>query len=409
MSQVASDAAEKDPQGSPVQDASLEGTYKTLCAARDAITRSVKARLSAAGFDDISQDALLILIAMHLDGTGARALIRRLGINAQAASQSIETLIMRGYLELRDNLNNPRQPTVAFTARGSAVLDEVQAGYKADLWAELPLRSGDIIISTAPKSGTTWLQMICALLIFQTPRLPASLPKLSPWLEEDPGRGAEVYAELAAQQHRRFMKSHMPLNELPNDERVTYIVVARNPLDIAVSFHHQISVLIPKDNTASRRQWVLDKIDEMGASPHTHDNYFDELLKSVSCAWERRAEPNVVLVHYEDLSADLPGEMRRLASRLDITVPEDKWPGLIEAATFKQMRAAADQLQPLQNAPARDVSKGHAAFFRRGSSGDGRSLLTDTEAARYYARAAQVVPRELLAWLHRDGVTRDLV
>ena len=38
-------------------------------------------------------------------------------------------------------------------------------------------------------------------------------------------------------------------------------------------------------------------------------------------AWARRDEPNMVLVHYEDLSADLDGEMRRLADRLGIRVP----------------------------------------------------------------------------------------
>jgi hypothetical protein len=71
-----------------------------------------------------------------------------------------------------------------------------------------------------------------------------------------------MYTVLAAQQHRRFMKSHMPLSELPSDPRITYIVVT--PL-----------------------------------------SYFDKLLKSLSVAWERRAEPNVVLMHYEDLSAEL--------------------------------------------------------------------------------------------------------
>jgi aryl sulfotransferase len=413
MNQMASGAAEYNSQDSSIrQNASPQEAYAVLCHARDATARSLNARLSAAGFDDIQEDALLIFYAMHLNGAGARALIRRLGINGQAASQSIETLILRGYLEFRDNPDDPRQPTVVMTERGRAALLETEAGLKADRWAQFPFRSGDIVISTEPKSGTTWVQMICALLIFQTPSLPASLPELSPWLDERGGRCAKIYAELAAQQHRRFIKTHVPLNDIPTDPRVTYIVVARNPLDIAVSWHHQISDLIPTDNAGrpsgnerppeTARQWVLDRIDEMGTSPHGHDSYFDTVLKSLSCAWERRAEPNVVLVHYEDLSADLPGEMCRLARRLDITVPEDKWPSLVQAATFKQMKAAAEQLQPLQYARTRDVSKGHAAFFRRGSSGDGRALLTGAEAARYYTRAAQVAPDELLAWLQRD-------
>jgi hypothetical protein len=95
--------------------------------------------------------------------------------------------------------------------------------------------------------------------------------------------------------------------------------------------------------------------------------------------------------------------MRRLAKRLDIAVPEVKFPGLVEAATFRQMRAAADRLKPLQYERDIDVSKGgYGAFFRRGSSGEGSSLLTSAEVDHYYARAVRIVPRELLAWLHRD-------
>lgn len=52
------------------------------------------------------------------------------------------------------------------------------------------------------------------------------------------------------------------------------------------------------DTTApeSARRWQLDRIEEMGTLVQGRESYFDELLKSLSCAWERRAEPNVVLV-----------------------------------------------------------------------------------------------------------------
>ena len=42
-------------------------------------------------------------------------------------------------------------------------------------WDGFSFREGDIIISTPPKCGTTWTQMICAMLIFQTPDLPQPL------------------------------------------------------------------------------------------------------------------------------------------------------------------------------------------------------------------------------------------
>ena len=36
-------------------------------------------------------------------------------------------------------------------------------------WLGFPFRDGDIVISTRSKTGTTWVQMICALLIFGVP------------------------------------------------------------------------------------------------------------------------------------------------------------------------------------------------------------------------------------------------
>jgi hypothetical protein len=101
-------------------------------------------------------------------------------------------------------------------------------------------------------------------------------------------------------------------------------------------------------------------------------------------------------VRYDDLSADLEGEMRRLAARLGIAVPSAAWPDLVEAATFEHMRARARQLAP---DPA-GIFKDTAAFFRRGVSGAGAELLTAEELAKYRARVAQLASPELLAWLH---------
>ena len=86
-------------------------------------------------------------------------------------------------------------------------------------WLGFPFRDGDIVISTRSKTGTTWVQMICALLIFQTPELPAPLGQLSPWLDHLIAPREQVYARLAAQQHRRIIKTHTPLDGIPLDPR----------------------------------------------------------------------------------------------------------------------------------------------------------------------------------------------
>jgi hypothetical protein len=44
------------------------------------------------------------------------------------------------------------------------------------------------------------------------------------------------------------------------------------------------------------------------------------------------------MVHYNDLKADLSGEMKRIAAFLGIETPAALWPELVEAATFDKMK-----------------------------------------------------------------------
>ncbi len=105
-------------------------------------------------------------------------------------------------------------------------------------WVGFEHRAGDVVISTRSKCGTTWMQMICALLVHQTPDLPAPLAELSPWLDWRVEPIEVVRKRLDVQEHRRIIKTHTPLDGLPLHEDVTYIVVGRHPLDVAVSLWH---------------------------------------------------------------------------------------------------------------------------------------------------------------------------
>ena len=71
--------------------------------------------------------------------------------------------------------------------------------YDSSRWDGFELRAGDIIISTPPKCGTTWTQMICALVVLQEAELPLPLDTLSPWLDMMTRPRSEVFADLGAQ------------------------------------------------------------------------------------------------------------------------------------------------------------------------------------------------------------------
>jgi hypothetical protein len=267
-----------------------------------------------------------------------------------------------------------------------------------------------VVVSTRSKSGTTWVQMICLLLVLRTPELPRPLGELSPWLDWLVQPRDQVVARLAAQPHRRVIKTHTPLDGLPLDPRATYLVVGRHPLDMAVSLHHQGANIdrervrelagqpppdrprpAPPPLAEAVRRWI-----DRDADPREEMDSLPGVLHHLSDAWRRRDEPNVVLLHYHDLSTDLAGEMRRLAARLDLAPPT---PELVDAAGFERMRARADQLVP----DTHGVLKDRAAFFRRGRSGAGREEVGEDGVARYLARVAELAPPDLLAWLHRPA------
>jgi aryl sulfotransferase len=279
-------------------------------------------------------------------------------------------------------------------------------------WLGFSFRAGDIVISTRSKHGTTWMQMICALLVFQTADVPAPLAQLSPWLDWLGVPRQQLFAQLEAQRHRRFLKTHTPLDGVPLDPRVMYIVVARDPLDAAVSLYYQgcnldferlahLTGAPTRDGSQERRppprEWLQSWIDGE-ADPREELDSLPGVMWHLSDAWARRSAGNVVLVHYDDLLADLEREMRRLAERLGITVEPGTWPSLVAAADFRAMRDRAAQLAPDPGG----VLKDRLAFFRRGRSGAGRELLSSAQVTRYTTRCADMAPPGLLRWLHRS-------
>src|SRR5713101_8504198 len=232
---------------------------------------------------------------------------------------------------------------IGSAARMTAVRRYEVSMYDSNRWDGFELRDGDIVISTPPKCGTTWTQMICALLIFQTPELPQPLDLVSPWVDMVPRTIEDVRADLDARTHRRFIKSHTPLDGLPWDERVTYITAGRDPRDVAISWDNHFGNMNLEEFFRQRQEAVgledlseffpdgfpefpVEAIDRfwqwMGAEP-TQGGLVD-LVHHLDTFWQRRDEPNVILLHYAELQADLEGEMRKFADRLEIVVEEER-------------------------------------------------------------------------------------
>ncbi len=272
----------------------------------------------------------------------------------------------------------------------------------SDRWRRFPFRQGDVVVSTRSKSGTTWMQQMCLMLVHGTPALPAPLGELSPWVDWLTIPEDELFAGLEAQPGRRVVKTHTPLDGVVIDPRATYVVVVRDPLDLAVSLYHQgdnldrerIAELTgrPYTGPAERppleewlRRWTMRETD-----PAVSMDSLQGVVHHAADAARRRDDRQVLVVRYEDLVADLEGRMRWLADRLGVTVDQDLWPALVEAASFTSMRADAAARTPDQ----RGVLKDPAAFFRRGRPGAGREVLAPADVAAYETRVQALAAAE---------------
>jgi aryl sulfotransferase len=286
-------------------------------------------------------------------------------------------------------------------------------------WAGFSFRPGDIVISTPSKCGTTWMQMICALLIFRSADLPGTLTGISPWLDMRLRPLDEVIDLLEAQQHRRFIKTHTPLDGLPLAEGVHYVTVGRDPLDVAVSMdHHRANLdhdvieallaLTPEPTSSNQPataagagrpveqrerllQWIRDE-----RPPAANLNSLRAVVWHLAGAWARQPDPAVTLVHYNDLSRQLEHQMRRLAARLGIAITEDLWPGLVQAATFGRMRERADDLVPDERL---GLFSDRQSFFRSGKPHQWRTTLTENDLKDYRRLLRSLTSPDIVAWL----------
>lgn len=283
-------------------------------------------------------------------------------------------------------------------------------------WDGYQPRPGDIVIATSPKCGTTWTQQIVSSLVFKDAEARA-LATVSPWIDvRFRGPVADTYAALAAQTHRRFIKTHLPIDGLPLYEGVSYIHVARDGRDALMSAHNHFTANSPE------RLASLDRIgmeDPTIARPYPRlpvdpAEFFRLWISKPTVAgqtdglpglsffdfeagyWAERRRPNVLLAHYNDLSADLDGEMRRIAGFLDIAVDEAIWPSLVAAARFEAMQAAGDMLMPQIRM---ELVGGTQRFFNQGTNGRWRGVLTDGDLALYAAKSRDKFTPGLAAWL----------
>lgn len=277
--------------------------------------------------------------------------------------------------------------------------------FDSTIWNDLKFRDDDIIISTYAKSGTTWMQQIISQLLFNGDEN-LEVAEMSPWLDLRVPPKAVKLPMVEAQTHRRFLKTHLPVDALVFSDKAKYIYIGRDGRDVLWSMynHHANAndgwykalndtpgrvgppILRP---TPSITQYFHDWLDQDGQP-------FWPFWENVRSWWAIRGLPNVHMIHFAKLKHDMPGEIRRLATFTETPIDESKWDQILHHCSFDYMKANATKSVPLGGA---FWDGGAATFIHKGSNGRWREVLTADEIAKYEQRAARELDKDCAHWL----------
>jgi aryl sulfotransferase len=205
---------------------------------------------------------------------------------------------------------------------------------------------------------------------------------------------------------------------LPFYDEASYVFCGRDPRDAYLSMMDHLSNLseesrigamqragLPTDTAFPEAESLFPVWLTTGAQPWMADGMLVGSILSLAESWWRfRHLPNIFFTHYADLTADLEGEMRRLARFLGIEVDEERWPALVGAAKFAAMKERAKEL-----APGAHLGEWRSAdeFFHTARMGQWKEGLSAENQALYQQRYGERCDPDLKAWLeagHASGV-----
>lgn len=256
-------------------------------------------------------------------------------------------------------------------------------------------RSTDVLITTAPKAGTTWMQQILHQLRSGGDDTFESIFDVVPWLEcPQPGKSTEaVLRSYEAIPAPRIFKTHCTYEQTPGIDTVKVVLTSRDPRDCCVSYYHHMLGL-----SSSLR-------DSLGIGAEApFDELFERWLdlgawfRNVQSWWPHRQDPNVLWLRYEDLKRDLEQAVDTLRNFLGWRFNPAQKAIVLEHCSFAWMKQHQHRFSALPGKSTASASSA-VSLIRKGAVGDFKTTLSEEQERRILEKAVRELEPECLEFL----------
>ena len=262
------------------------------------------------------------------------------------------------------------------------------------LLANFQARPTDVLITTAPKAGTTWMQQILFQLKTGGDTTFEDIDKVVPWLEF-PRTDKSAHQQLQnyeLMEEPRIFKTHCTYQQTPGVNVARIILSSRDPRDCCVSFYHHMMSL--KDEAL-----IKLKIER----PGSFDDYFESWMsfsawyRNVKSWWPHINNKNLLWLRYEDMVNNLEPCLDRILAFLNWTLDQSAKPMVLEYCSFAWMKQHSGKFfTRFDNGKSMFNSDG---FIRKGQVGDHKNLLSPKQEQLILDRAKTELPEQCLIFL----------
>ncbi|XP_062993337.1 sulfotransferase 1C2-like [Elgaria multicarinata webbii] len=245
------------------------------------------------------------------------------------------------------------------------------------LWG-FKARPDDLLISTYPKAGTTWIQEIVDMIQHGGDRQKCArgpIYQRHPFIDLSPPNVPTGVEEAEAMPSPRTLKTHLPVQLLPPsfwEHNCKIIYVARNPKDNAVSYFHFCRMNQGMPEPGNWDQFLEDFL----VGKITWGSWFDH----VRGWWEAKKRHPILYLFFEDMKEDPAREIRKVAQFLGLQLSDVVLNRTVEHTKFETMKANA--MVNYSTLPAFLMDQAVSPFMRKGTVGDWKEHFTVAQSER---------------------------